>query len=81
MATLFNKPAICPILLGRTTDLATLHQLIDQLKGGREQVALLSGEAGIGKSRLVTEVKNEASSHDFWLMQGSCFPTDLATRR
>jgi len=81
MATAFNKPAVCPSLIGRTTDLATLHQLIDQVKGGRGHVALLSGEAGIGKSRLVTGVKTEASSHDLWLLQGSCFPTDFAIRR
>ena len=74
MATAFNKPAVCPILIGRTTDLANLHQLIDQVKAGRGQVALLSGGAGIGKSRLVTEVKTDASSHDFWLLlsHGSC---------
>jgi len=39
---------------------------------------LISGEAGIGKSRLVAEVKTYAASHDFGLLQGSCFPTDHA---
>ena len=74
MATAFNKPAICPIFIGHTTDLATLNQLIDQVKGGGGHVALLSGEAGIDKSRLVAEVKTDASSHDFWLVlsHGSC---------
>src|SRR5207249_3299311 len=33
---------------------------------------------GIGKSRLVAEVKTYAASHDFLLVQGSCFPTDHA---
>jgi hypothetical protein len=46
MATAFNKTAICPIFIGRTTDLATLHQLIEQVKGGRGHVALLSVAAG-----------------------------------
>ncbi len=77
MTTAFNKPALCPILIGRTTDLATLHQLIDQAKGGRGYVALLSGEAGIGKSRLVTEAKTYAANQNFLLLQGNCFPTDL----
>src|SRR5438552_6184038 len=73
-----NKAVVCPILIGRTSDLATLHSLIDQAKSGRGQVVLLSGEAGIGKSRLVAEVKTYAASHDFLLLQGSCFPTDHA---
>jgi DNA-binding CsgD family transcriptional regulator len=68
----------CPTLIGRTDDLATLHLLVDRAGKGQGGVALLSGEAGIGKSRLVAEVKAEALAHDFWLLQGSCFPTDHA---
>jgi DNA-binding CsgD family transcriptional regulator len=65
-------------LIGRTDDLATLHRLVDRAGEGRGGVVLVSGEAGIGKSRLVAEVKAEALAHDFWLVQGSCFPTDHA---
>jgi DNA-binding CsgD family transcriptional regulator len=65
-------------LIGRAAELATLHQLIDQAKGGHGQVALLSGEAGIGKTRLVAEAKTYAAAHDFLLMQGNCFPADLS---
>ncbi len=68
----------CPTLIGRTDDLATLHLLVDRAGKGQGSVALVSGEAGIGKSRLVAEVKTEALAHDFWLLQGSCFPTDSA---
>ena len=68
----------CPTLIGRTDDLATLQLLVDRAGKGQGGVALLSGEAGIGKSRLVSEVKAEALAHDFWLLQGSCFPTDHA---
>jgi predicted ATPase len=52
METLFGTPISCPVLIGRATDLATLHQLIDQAKGGSGHMALISGEAGIGKSRM-----------------------------
>jgi predicted ATPase/DNA-binding NarL/FixJ family response regulator len=78
MTTAFNKPVVCPILIGRTSDLSTLRLLVDQAKSGQGQVALVSGEAGIGKSRLVAEVKTFAASHDFRLLQGNCFPTDHA---
>jgi predicted ATPase len=74
----FQKSVVSPVLIDRVNDLATLQALIDQAKSGRGQVVLLSGEAGIGKSRLVAEVKTEAVSRNFVLMQGSCFPTDHA---
>src|SRR5215469_10567305 len=73
-----SKLVVCPVLIGRLSDLATLRLLVDRAKSGQGQVALVSGEAGIGKSRLVAEVKTEAVSCDFLLMQGSCFPTDHA---
>ncbi len=77
MAAPFSKPVVCPVLIDRVSELATLYALIDEAKSGRGQVALLSGEAGVGKSRLVAEVKTYAA-HDFLLVQGSCFPTDRA---
>src|SRR3989440_4905644 len=76
MTTAFNPSVICPILIGRTAELAAFHLLIDQVKSGRGQVALLSGEAGISKSRLVSEAKTYATDQGFFLLQGQCFPTD-----
>jgi predicted ATPase len=69
-------PIICPVLIGRGHDLATLRLLVERAKSGQGQVALVSGEAGIGKSRLVAEVRSYAACHGFLLVQGSCFPTD-----
>jgi predicted ATPase len=69
---------VCPVVIGRAPELALLRLLVDQAKCGQGHVALLSGEAGIGKSRLVAEVKTYAGSQDFRLLQGSCFPTDAA---
>src|SRR6516164_8166198 len=76
METLFSTPIICPVLIGRANALATLHQLIDQTKDGRGYLALISGEAGIGKSRLVAEARTYATSKGLPLLQGQCFPTD-----
>ncbi|HEV2580246.1 MAG TPA: AAA family ATPase, partial [Ktedonobacteraceae bacterium] len=73
-----NKPIVCPVLIGRAADLTALHVLVDQAKRGEGQVALISGEAGIGKSRLVTEAKTYAASQGFLLLQGSCFQADRA---
>jgi predicted ATPase/DNA-binding CsgD family transcriptional regulator len=73
-----NKPFVCPVLIGRKADLSALHALIDQAKGGEGQVALISGEAGIGKSRLVAETKAYAASQGFLPLQGNCFQADSA---
>ena len=78
MAAPSHKPIVCPVLVDRVSELATLYTLIDQAKSGRGQVILLSGEAGIGKSRLVAETKAYAAAQDFLLLQGNCFQADLS---
>src|SRR6266700_4242122 len=76
MTVTLNTPVVCPVLIGRTPDLALLQLSLEQVKIGKGQVVLLCGEAGIGKSRLVAELKTEAFAQGFQLLQGNCFPTD-----
>ena len=76
MSTMSNQPISSPVLIGRQREVAILQSLIDQVRQGRGQVLLLSGEAGIGKSRLLAEGKRQASEQGFLVLQGSCFPTD-----
>ena len=76
MSIVFNKPVSSPVLIGRQVEIATLQALIDQVRRGQGQVVLLSGEAGIGKSRLAAEVKTQAHAQGFLVLQGTCFPTD-----
>ena len=75
MVVLLNKPVVCPVVIGRTTELTAIHELIESTKSGQGQVALLSGEAGIGKSRLVMEAKTYAM-HSMCILQGNCFESD-----
>jgi class 3 adenylate cyclase len=49
-------------LVGREQEVRLLLECWDQVKAGHGQVVLLSGEAGIGKSRLVEVVKEHAAS-------------------
>src|SRR6266849_3595618 len=71
-----NQPLVCPRIIGRTSELAGLGLCVEQAKEGRGQIALLRGEAGIGKSRLVAETKAYAAGLDFLLLQGNCFRSD-----
>lgn len=68
---------ICPTLIGRADHLAALHQHIEHAKERMGGLMLISGEAGIGKSRLVAEAKAYATAQGLLLLQGNCFQTDL----
>ncbi len=72
-----RPPMITPHLVGRASQLATLQLLVEQAKGREGHLVLVSGEAGIGKSRLVAEVNTFDTTQGFLLLQGNCFPTDL----
>ncbi|GAC1361882.1 MAG: hypothetical protein PVS3B1_22450 [Ktedonobacteraceae bacterium] len=79
MSIVSNQPIRSPILIGREREQAHLHTLIDQVRRGQGQAILLSGEAGIGKSRLAAEGRRLASGQGFLVLQGTCFPTDRSS--
>jgi DNA-binding NarL/FixJ family response regulator len=76
MAAPFETSVICPVLIGRELQLAALGRLIAQAYRGHGQTALVAGEAGIGKSRLVAEIKRHAVQQGFAVLQGRCFEPD-----
>jgi len=60
-------------LVGREKELQSLTACWEQAKEGRGQVALLSGEAGIGKSRLVHKLKEQVAQElGAWLTPCQC---------
>jgi DNA-binding CsgD family transcriptional regulator len=71
-----NRQILCPKMIGRTSELTTLRSFVEQAREGQGQIALLCGEAGIGKSRLVAEMKAYAERLGFLLLQGNCFRSD-----
>jgi DNA-binding CsgD family transcriptional regulator/tetratricopeptide (TPR) repeat protein len=73
-----TPPIFTPTLVGRAGQLETLRGLIDLAKRGEGHVALVSGEAGIGKSRLVVEAKTFATTQGFLVLQGNCFSADVS---
>ncbi len=76
MTRAFNKPIVCPIVVGRLADVTKLYELVDEASSGHGQIVLISGEAGVGKSRLIEEVKAYARTHNFQVFQGNCFQVD-----
>ncbi|MGH2583869.1 MAG: ATP-binding protein, partial [Dehalococcoidia bacterium] len=63
-------------LVGRQRELAALQTRLDAICAGAGGAVLLAGEAGIGKSRVVAEVKMLAARQGFLILQGACFEAD-----
>ncbi|HEV8714312.1 MAG TPA: adenylate/guanylate cyclase domain-containing protein [Candidatus Binatia bacterium] len=61
-------------LVGRTEELALLQQRWEQAKRGAGQVVLLSGEPGIGKSRLMQEFKERLAHEGVTRIEFHCSP-------
>src|SRR5215471_8243665 len=62
-------------LVGREQEVGLLRERWAQVKDGLGQVVLLSGEAGIGKSRLVQVLKEHVASEPLaWLTPCQCSP-------
>jgi DNA-binding winged helix-turn-helix (wHTH) protein len=47
-------------LVGRAQSLATMRKLLERARGGRGGLCLVTGESGVGKTRLVEELVGEA---------------------
>lgn len=53
MATPVHGSVVCPVLVGRDLYVEALGELMECAGSGKGQTALVAGEAGLGKSRLV----------------------------
>ena len=54
-------------LVGREHEVARVRVAIDELHAGRGQLLLLTGDSGIGKTRLLAEVATIAGDGSLWL--------------
>ena len=59
-------------LIGRDKELAVCKQVLDQLVAGKGGTLLITGEAGLGKSRLTEEVEKYARSQNIIWLEGKC---------
>ena len=58
--------------VGRAAELATLRALVPRAQGEQRRIALLGGEAGSGKSRLVREFAREVAGDGVLVLYGAC---------
>ena len=59
-------------LVGRDGELRRLLGLLDDAAEGHPTHALISGDAGVGKTRLVSELAARAADHHFTVLSGRC---------
>lgn len=70
--------AIREPLVGRDRELAAMLDALAMAADGTPQAVLLTGEAGIGKTRLVQEASARARADGFVVAFGACSPTSGA---
>ena len=61
-------------LVGRDRELGIIDQAIGAVHGGDGRLLLVSGQAGIGKSRLAISALRKAKEHGFAVLMGSSSP-------
>src|SRR5919197_2693528 len=61
-----------PILIGRSVELGRLRAELELARAGRSRATLIAGEAGVGKTRLVTEFTEIAADEGALVLLGGC---------
>ncbi|HKW71697.1 MAG TPA: AAA family ATPase [Candidatus Dormibacteraeota bacterium] len=71
------QQALCPVLIGRTEELRILEAGLAAARQHRGRTFVLGGEAGIGKTRLASEVRDRAAKAQMTCLWGSCSQAEL----
>jgi DNA-binding CsgD family transcriptional regulator len=75
---LVEQIVVCPVLVGRDAPLSAGFHALDRARAAHGGALLVSGEAGIGKSRFVRAMLERGRSLGFLTLQGACFEADRA---
>ena len=71
-----DHDVVCPTLIGRESQIAGLRRILARAREGNGGVALIVGEAGVGKSRLLRAMNDEARGGGFFVLSGACFEAE-----
>jgi DNA-binding CsgD family transcriptional regulator/tetratricopeptide (TPR) repeat protein len=67
---------VSPVLVGRQGEVQALSHALGRLLAGEQATIVVGGEAGVGKSRLVHELVDEARQAGARVLVGSCIELD-----
>ncbi|HEV8537123.1 MAG TPA: AAA family ATPase [Candidatus Limnocylindria bacterium] len=74
-----DRRILCPLLIGREAEIGQLEALLRESVAGRGHTALISGEAGVGKTALVHQFVRQAHTVGARVFSGEC--TEIDARR
>ena len=63
---------VSPVFIGRREEVASVAALMGRAQAGEPAFVLVSGEAGVGKTRLVSELATLAAGAGFLILTGQC---------
>ena len=63
---------VSPVFVGRRDEIASAVALMGRTQAGEPAFMLIGGEAGVGKTRLVSELTARASGDGFLVLTGQC---------
>jgi DNA-binding CsgD family transcriptional regulator/tetratricopeptide (TPR) repeat protein len=63
---------VSPVFIGRRPEMTSLDRLLDLAAAKGTGFALIGGEAGVGKTRLVRELAGRAADAGFLVLTGQC---------
>ena len=69
---------VSPVFIGRQDEMSALTVMLSRAADGVPAVALIGGEAGVGKTRLVSELTERASQAGFLAVAGQCLELGAA---
>jgi DNA-binding CsgD family transcriptional regulator len=73
-----SPSVVSPVFIGRQEEMTALTAMLGQAGAGLPAVALVGGEAGVGKTRLVSELAEQASQKGFLAVAGQCLELGAA---
>jgi ATP/maltotriose-dependent transcriptional regulator MalT len=67
-----SASVVSPVFVGRQDEIAALTALLDRVRAGEPAFAVIGGEAGVGKTRLIGELTAQADRAGFTVLLGHC---------
>jgi DNA-binding SARP family transcriptional activator len=69
-------PALPRPLVGRDGEMTRIHRALDDAWSGAGKLSLLSGDAGVGKTRILEEAATHALRRGGLVLRGRCFESE-----
>ena len=66
-----HRKVMRPQFVGRESEMKILRAMLKDVQAGEQRVVLISGESGVGKTRLIEELLGDALIHDFLCLKGA----------